>query len=94
MGMSIRIGRLPMSRPPGMTDATGAVSRLVHEEGFQIVETTTPFPHLDGVRSVQNSNTRGIVAAIFEPAQPLDQNRSSRCLSYIPDNTTHNFYKL
>src|SRR5207237_9514355 len=78
----------PMRRPGRVADAAAAVQRRLRQEGPQAPDASRQLAGLDPT-SVQDRDSGGVVAAIFEPAQALHQNRCRFPRPDVPDDSTH-----
>src|SRR3546814_6160609 len=72
-----------MGRPAGVADADRARQRAFADPAFQVDELALGAPPLDPAVH-QGRDARRIVAAIFQPLQPFDQQR--RCLLPADDS--------
>jgi hypothetical protein len=87
MRMSIAIARLAMRRPARMGDA-GRALETGRQQPFELANPSFAFGQAQ-LACVGDRDPGGIVAAIFEPVQPLHQDR--RCVAFadIADDAAH-----
>jgi hypothetical protein len=85
----VALARHTVRRPPRVRDAEVAVRGVG-------VKRVLEFPHLaDGAQpldvagTVQHGDTRGVVAAIFEPPQALEEHRNDVAFRYGTNDSTH-----
>ncbi len=87
--MRIVLGRTPVGRPAGVRHADGAGQRRLAQLVFQ----RTHLAH--GTRTTQFSgrvddrHASGVIPAVFEAMQPLDQNLADITLSQTGNDATH-----
>src|SRR5579862_1994351 len=86
--MRVLIGWPPVSRPSRVADACRAVQRISFQNVLEVGELADPLAAKDPA-AVDDGNSRGIVAAILEPAQPVQQDGHDVTRPHIPDNSTH-----
>src|SRR4029077_17086654 len=85
----ILLGGASVSGPAGMADAVGSIQRLEANNFFQIAQLAfgasdvQPFP-ISG-----NGNARGIVTAILQPFQAVNDDGDDPLLTNIPHNPAH-----
>ena len=88
VGMGVVLGRAAMRRPAGVADADRTVQRLFQQHGFEIAQLALGAAALQ-LAVLQRRDAGGIVAAIFEPLQGVDQLARDRALSENADNAAH-----
>ena len=81
------VGRA-MGRPARMADADGAGNRLIDQPHFQIGKLALGAPPLD-LAVDQCGDARRIVAAIFEPPQPFDEQGGDFVFADDADDAAH-----
>ena len=86
--MRVVFRRPAMGRPTGMTDTDRAVQRLALQSGFEILEFAFGATPRE-LAALQCRDTRGIIAAIFEALERIDQMRRSRVTADDSDNAAH-----
>ena len=86
----VRIGfvRHAVSCPARVRDAAGTLDRIGIERLLQFLDLAGPANALDGV-AVTDRDARRVVAAVFEPAKALHQDRDDISLGDGPDDSTH-----
>ena len=84
----VDVGCFPVSRPSRVTDADRAVQRLFFEELSQLVDASDPFPDLQAA-IVSDSDSRTVVASIFQPVQSFQQQFRNRAITNVANNSTH-----
>ena len=88
MRMRVMVGDFAMSGPASMTDARSSGRRLFRHELRQIGDASRAFAGFDMV-AVHNRHAGGVVAAIFEAAQTIEQDGRSLRSSDIANNSAH-----
>src|ERR1700758_3968603 len=91
--MGIVLGRTAMGRPAGMADADRAGERLALQPGLEILELALGAPPRE-CAVFQRRNARGIVAAIFEALERIDQMRRRRLTADDSDDSAHSSYQV
>ena len=88
MRMGIGLVGLAMGRPAGVTDADQAFERFVRQADLEVLELAlcTAAGELAGF---QRRDAGGIIAAIFEPPQSLDDLHRDCFLAQNPDDAAH-----
>ena len=86
--MGIVLGRAAMGRPAGVADADGSQQRLAGEPRFQILELALGAPPRQHA-VLERGDARGIIAAVFEALERIDQLRRSCLLADDSDNPAH-----
>ena len=84
----VTLGRGTMRRPTRVADAAAAVQWRLGQKVPQAPDASRQLAGLDPT-SVQDRDSGGVVAAIFEPAQALHQNRCRFPRPDVPDDSTH-----
>ncbi len=88
MRMRVGLGRLAVGGPAGMADADMPLQRRGLEPGFEIFQFAFGATALQ-VRALERRHTGGIVAAIFQPLQGIDQQIRNRTTPQNSDNAAH-----
>ena len=88
MRVGVGLGRLAVGRPAGMADAGLAEQRRRFEPRLEIAQLAfrAPAPEL---AVLDRGDARGIVAAIFEPLQRVDELARDRALAEDANNAAH-----
>src|SRR5262245_19150082 len=89
-GVRVRImfGRSAVSGPAGVADSDRAGERLAHESGFEIAQLAFGSPARE-LAAFESSNAGGIVAAIFEPLERIDQQARDRFAAENAHDSAH-----
>ena len=89
MRMGINVIRLSMGRPAGMTDAGRPVQgRAVLRQLHQVFQPPLRFGNLEAVLT-RHTDARRVIAAVFQPRQSFQQDRSRLLLADVSNDTTH-----
>src|ERR1700677_3436115 len=89
MGMGVFFRGAPVRGPAGVADAIGAVERLEAYRFFQVAQFAFGAAKLKLVAVAGDSDSGGVIAAIFELSQALDDDWNDLLLTDITDNATH-----
>src|SRR5260370_676203 len=81
--------RADMSGQAGMTHAISALDRLEPKHLFEIAQLAFSAANLQLVMFIDDSNSRGIIAAILQFAQAVNDERHYLFFSNVADNSTH-----
>ena len=88
MRVGVALGRLAMRRPAGVADAGRALQRLDRESGLQIAQLALGAAALDAA-ILQRGDAGGIVAAIFETLERIDDQPRDRAVTENSDDAAH-----
>src|SRR5215469_1896598 len=89
MRMGILISGRTVRGPARMADPQAALRRLLLQHARQpLVDLPLLLSHHQ-ILGVDHRHTRAVIAAVFQPPQPLQQNGRRRLLTYISDYATH-----
>ena len=89
MRVAVHIAGLPMGRPPGVADAAAAPGQSLHRQPLaQLRQTTLALDHPDAALQSQG-HTGGIIAAVLQLFQTIQQNILCIPFSNITNNATH-----
>ena len=88
--MGVALGRLAVGGPAGMADADIAGERLARQARFQRGELALGAPASQGA-VIQGGDPGGVVAAVFEALERLDQMAGDRLTSNNSDDPAHPF---
>ena len=88
MRMGVVFVRLAVGGPAGMSDTGMARERLGPQSRFQILELAFGAAPIEMV-AFQRRDTSGIVTAIFQPLEQIDQLLRDRTASQNADNAAH-----
>ena len=86
--MGVVLGRPAVGRPAGVADADGPQQRLAGETRFQILQLALGAPPRQHA-VLERGDARGIIAAVFEALERIDQLRRGRLLADDTDNPAH-----
>src|SRR5262245_14196121 len=89
MWMRVLFGWTSVCGPTRVTDAVGAVERVQTDSFFKVAEFSFCATDLEVVVFVDDRDAGGVVAAIFEFAQPINDERHDLLVSYVTNNSTH-----
>ena len=84
----VLVGRVSVRGPPGVPDPDVAVDRMPLHELREAGELARRLAHLDAA-AVHDGDACGIVAAVLQPAQAVQQDRHSRPLTNIAHDAAH-----
>ena len=85
------IGRLAVRRPARMADADRAADfRAAVELVAEHLQPALCFGDLNPVVRAHNGDARGVIAAVFQAFEPIEQNGRHLLQARISDNSTHN----
>ncbi len=89
-GVRVRVvlGGPAMGRPAGVADADGAEERLAQQPRFEVLELALGAP-AHQLAAFERGDAGGIVAAIFQPLERIDELRRRRLLPDDPDDAAH-----
>jgi hypothetical protein len=91
--VGVALGREAVRCPAGVADADRAVHRLLFEPRYQVAELAFGAAPLDAAVD-QGCHPGGIIAAVFETAQSLEQLGRDRPLGDDTDNAAHQPFSL
>jgi hypothetical protein len=88
MRMRVVLGRPAMRRPAGVADADRSRQRLAREPLFQILQFAfgaAPRQHA----VLERGDARGVIAAVFEALERIDEQWRDRLVADDPDDAAH-----
>ena len=89
MRVAVHIAGLPVGRPPGVADAAAAPGQGLHRQPLaQLRQTALALDHPDAALQSQG-HTGGIIAAVLQLFQTIQQNILCIPFSNITNNATH-----
>jgi hypothetical protein len=94
MGMRILLSRAAMSGPTSVSNAIGPIKRLKPNDLFQIAQLTFRPPYLQAFAISANRDPGGIIAAILQSPQTLNDDGNNFFLSNVANNSAHAFRLL
>ncbi len=91
VAMRVRVffGGTPVRRPAGVADAVGAVHRVDANRVFQVAQFSRRSSNRQMVIAIQDCDTGRVITAVFEPAQPIQDDGDCSSVADIADNSTH-----
>ncbi len=89
VGMRVFFGGTSVSGPARMSNAVGAVERLQADGFFQVAQLALGAAQLQPVPVAGDRDAGGIVAAILQPPQPLNNDGDDTLLTDVADNAAH-----
>ncbi len=93
MRMRIVIRHAPVRGPARVTDADAAFDRLVLDQRREICNAPHALADFDAA-AIQRGDARGVIAAIFQPAQPIEEDGSRVCFADVANNAAHKARKV
>ena len=88
VGMSVGFAWAPMGRPPGMTEAVGALDRRAAQALLQSGD-LAPDPAKADASTAGDGHSGRVVSAVFKLFQALEQNGDDVFRADIPDDSAH-----
>ncbi len=88
MRVGVLIIHLPVSGPAGVTDPEIAGRRTLGHEPREIADSAGTFAGFHLI-AVNDGDSRGIVAAIFEATQTVEENGGRFRTANVTDNSAH-----
>ncbi len=88
LGVGVGLGRGAVGRPAGMADSGGSMERAVVGQLFEIPELALGAKDLNAV-SAWHGHPGGIITAVFEPPQAIEDDRHHLVGADIADDSTH-----
>ena len=93
VGMGVLFGRPAVRRPARVADAVVAGERMFGDDVFELRQLARAAPELD--RTVVDHGHAGrVVAAIFEPAQAVDEDRHDVLRADVTDDSAHIYWSF
>jgi hypothetical protein len=89
MGMSVLFSGASMGGPAGVANAVTTMQRILTDGLFQVAELAFGAADLQLVSVAGDSNSSGVITAVFEPAQALDDDRNYFFFTDVSDDATH-----
>src|SRR5947207_1965515 len=83
--MGVVLGRLAVGRPAGVADPDGAGERLLLETRLQVSQLALGAPARQRA-ALQRGDAGGVIAAIFEALERIDELACDRLTTENPDN--------
>ena len=85
----VALARHAVRRPPRVRDAEIAVRGVGVERVLELADLADGAQPLDVAGAVQHGDARGVVAAILEPPQALEEHRNDVAFGYGTNDSTH-----
>src|SRR5271166_17884 len=87
--MRVFFGGTSVRGPARVADSVGAVERLQADDLFQVAQLALGAPHLQAISIAGNGNAGGVISAIFETAQAIQDDRHNSLVSDVSNNPAH-----
>lgn len=92
--VGVFLGGAAVGGPSGVTDAEGAVNRIVGDYGLEVAELAGGAAELQravsvGGGSAGDGDSGGVIAAVFETAQTFDDDGDDRLRTDVTNNSAH-----
>jgi len=85
----VLFGRPAVGGPPGVPDAVRSVERVFAQSLFEIAQLAFSSLNFEVMILIDDGDPRGIVTAIFELAQSVDNQRYDLFVSNVSNYSTH-----
>src|ERR1700724_2448127 len=89
MGMGVSLARHAMGRPTSVRYSNLSGSRYLLQCFVEHSNLTHSPQPLQMLRAIENGYSRRVIAAVFQPVQPLHQDGHYVALRYRSDDSTH-----
>ena len=89
MGMGVGCGGFTVGGPTGVGDAATAAQLLVLDQGLHLLDLAGGTRPIQAIVLIQDHHAGGIIAAILQALEPLDQNRNHVTLRHRTHDTAH-----
>ena len=89
--MRVGLGRLAVRGPAGVADAERAVQRMLAQRAFELLDAPDALDDLQAL-AVEHGDAAGVIAAILQAAQSLQQQRLRLLVPQIRDDSTHSSF--
>src|SRR5258707_7641494 len=89
MGMSVLFSGASMGGPARVANAVAAMQRILTDGLFEVAEFALGAADLQLVSVACDSDSSGVITAVFEPAQALDDDRNYFFFTDVSDDATH-----
>jgi hypothetical protein len=87
--MGVGVGRGAVRGPAGVADADGAIRGAGPDEGLQPCEPARRLEHVELARVGQQGDPGGIVAAVLQPPQPLENQVGGATKPDVSNDAAH-----
>src|SRR3954451_13735212 len=89
MWVRVLFGRTPVRCPSSVSNAIGAVERMQANGFFKVAQLSLRSAHLEVMVLVNNCNTGGVVTAVFQFSQAVEDYRHNLFFANVPNYSTH-----
>ena len=89
VGVGIFFGGASVGRPASVANPICALQRVLAERFFKVAKLAFSAADVQSLGTASHRDTRGIVSAIFQPPQTLDDDWNYLLATDIADNPTH-----
>src|SRR5262245_40648390 len=87
--MRVLFGRSAVRGPSRVPQAVISLDRIFPDGVFKVPQLPARAPHLQFPLGINQRDSGRIVAAIFQPPKPFDNDRQRRLSSHVSDDPTH-----
>src|SRR5207302_10216015 len=88
-GLSVLVAGAAVRCPAGVANAIGAVGRLGPDAFLQVPQLAFRAADLESVGVAGYGDSGGIVSAIFQPSQAINDDRDDLLFANVADDATH-----
>ena len=89
MRMGILFGGPSVRRPARVADAVGAFHRVQPQNLFEVAQLALRPPHAQAVALFEHRDPGRVVAAVFQPLQPIQDDGNCLLISDVANDSTH-----
>src|SRR5260370_1842768 len=89
MRMRVLFRRTTVRGPTGVADSVSPIQRLQPNNFFQVAQFTLGLPNLQTVAIAAYRNPRGVIPAVFQTPQTLDNDRDNPLLADVSHDSAH-----
>src|SRR5437016_10098117 len=89
MWMRVLFGGTSVGGPAGVADSISAVERLQPYDLFQVPQLAFRAADLQALAIAAHGNPGGIIPAVFQPPQPLNNDWDDPLLTYVSHDSAH-----
>ena len=90
VGVGVLLAGAAVGGPAGVADAVDAVERLQPNRLFQVAELALAAADFELAVVAHHRDARRVVAAVFQPLQPVQQDGDDGFLTNVADDSAHN----
>ena len=94
MGVCVYIAGGSVGGPTGVADADVAGNRVVGQQGFEPVDSAGGFDHGEFAAGRDGCHAGAVVAAVFQPVEPHEQEFGRITRSNVSNDPAHGFWLL